>query len=367
MKNLTLIGPHVFLMSACLFLMGCFSAFGQSKKTVSWKQAQRQEETWYGSAEAQRIADNVLLYQHDNGGWYKNIDMAKALSEKVKEELLRARSQKTGTTIDNGATFTQLRYLAKVFQATDDTKYKVAFLRGVDYLLEAQYANGGWPQYYPIRQGYYEHITFNDGAMIGVMGLLKEIAEGKEAYGFVDQDRRERAKEAIDQGLQVILKCQVKIEGKRTIWCAQHDKESYQPAKARAYELPTLSGSESVGILRYLMSIPDPDDELIEAVESAIAWLNDHKIEGIRLVREENPDLPKGYDLKIVEDPNAGPLWARFYDLHTQQPVFVGRDGVKKAALAEIEYERRVGYSYLGNYAEKLLDQNYPEWKSKMK
>ena len=28
-------------------------------------------------------------------------------------------------------------------------KYLNAAKRGIDYLLTAQYANGGWPQYYP--------------------------------------------------------------------------------------------------------------------------------------------------------------------------------------------------------------------------
>jgi len=34
---------------------------------------------------------------------------------------------------------------------------------GVDYLLDAQHDDGGWPQFYPIRKGYSEHITYNDG------------------------------------------------------------------------------------------------------------------------------------------------------------------------------------------------------------
>jgi len=344
---------------------GLMPVFGQSQKHVSWRQAQQQEEAWYGSTEAKRIADNVLLYQHENGGWYKNIDMAEALSKGEKEELISAKSKSMGTTIDNGATFTQLNYLAKVFQATADPVYKAAFLKGIDYLLEAQYPNGGWPQFYPIRKGYYEHITFNDNAMIGVMSLLKEVAEGRKPYDFVDQVRRKRAQEAIDKGLEAILKCQVTIDGKLTVWCAQHDKDTYAPAKARAFELASLSGAESVGIVKFLMEIPNPDHSVANAIESAVKWFQTHAIRGKRIEYKKDEALPKGYDLKVVDDPEAVPLWARFYDLQTQKPIYVGRDGVKRGSLSEIEYERRVGYSYMGKYAENLLEKHFPAWKSK--
>ncbi|AGA77592.1 pectate lyase, PelA/Pel-15E family [Echinicola vietnamensis DSM 17526] len=335
----------------------------QDEEHLSWRAAQRQDQEWFDSKEAQRIADNVLLYQHENGGWYKNIDMASKLSKDEKEKLLEEKNKDLGTTIDNGATISQLEYLAKVYAATQEERYKIAFLSGIDYLLEAQYENGGWPQYYPVRKGYYQHITYNDNAMIGVMRLLRKVAEGEMPYDFVGTKRKKAAKVALDKGLEVILATQVKINGQLTIWCAQHDEVSLAPAKARAYELPSLSGSESVNIVRYLMHLPDPTPEVVTAVESAIAWFENHKIKDKAVQRIKDPSLAKGYDLVVVDQPGASPLWARFYDLDTQQPFYVGRDGIKRTQLKDIEYERRVGYSYLGNYAEGLLEKEYPRWK----
>ncbi|GGF31992.1 pectate lyase [Echinicola rosea] len=335
----------------------------QDEEHMSWRTAQRQDQEWFGSGEAQRIADNVLIYQHENGGWYKNIDMASPLSQSEKEGVRAEKDSDKGTTIDNGATISQLEYLAKVYRATQEEKYKVAFLKGIDYLLEAQYENGGWPQYYPIRKGYYQHITYNDNAMIGVMRLLREVAEGKAPYDLADAKRMAAAKGALDKGLEIILATQVKIDGQLTIWCAQHDEVSLAPAKARAYELPSLSGSESVNIVRYLMQLPDPSPEVVTAVEHAIAWFEDHKIENKSIKKIKDPSLAKGYDLVVVDQPGASPLWARFYDLETQQPIYIGRDGIKRAQLKDIEYERRVGYSYLGNYAKGLLEEEYPRWK----
>lgn len=57
-------------------------------------------------------------------------------------------------TFDNAATTGELRVLARAFQVTSDTRYEKAFLTGFDHILEAQYPNGGWPQYYPLREGY---------------------------------------------------------------------------------------------------------------------------------------------------------------------------------------------------------------------
>ena len=59
----------------------------------------------------------------------------------------------------------------------------------------------------------------------------------------------------------------------------------------------------------------------------------------------------------MVEDPNAPPLWARFYEIGTNRPIYSGRDGVIKYRLAEIEIERRTGYSWVGPYAQGLLDE----------
>ena len=70
-----------------------------------------------------------------------------------------------------------------------------------------------------------------------------------------DQKRAE-ARQAFDRGIQCILKCQIKVGGKRTAWCAQHDEIDFRPRRARSYELPSLSGAESVGIVPSLLMRP---------------------------------------------------------------------------------------------------------------
>jgi len=353
---------YTLKFSFCLFaLVVVSSAQGQ---TIPWRRCLNQQQEFYATEQAIRIADNLLLYQKDSGGWQKNIEMASVLSEQDKTKLRKTKNR-NDSTLDNSATRTQMRYLAMVYQATGIERFEEAFLKGLDYILEAQYDNGGWPQRFPNPTGYSKHITFNDGTMIGVLNLLRDVVEKKPPYTFVDEDRRHRAEKAVQKGIDCILKCQIAVNGKKKAWCAQHDEKTFVPRKARSYELASISGAESVGIVRFLMSIEKPGPEIIEAVQAAVAWFDEAKLEGIRQVRKQDKSKPGSFDKVIVEDASAPPIWARFYDIETNKPIFCSRDGIPKSTLAEISYERRNGYSWLGYYATDLLAKDYPAWQKK--
>ena len=328
---------------------------------VSWKDAMRQPKAWYGSAEAKRIANSLLAFQFKNGAWDKNMDMSVTPALKELDKLKR----EGHTNIDNGATYTQMQYLARVYTAQPEPRFKQAFDRALQYLLEAQYPNGGWPQFYPLRKGYYTHITYNDDAMASVLQLLRSISDRKPEYLFVNDKDRQKAQDALQKGIECILKTQVKVNGKLTVWCAQHDEVTMAPAKARSYELPSLSGSESVGIVEFLMGVTNPSQEIIASIEGAVGWFEAVKIKGIRLERKPVDGSPKGYDLVVVPDAAAPAQWARFYDVATNKPMFCGRDGVVKSTIAEIEYERRNGYRWYVDRPARLLERAYPEWRKR--
>jgi PelA/Pel-15E family pectate lyase len=337
----------------------------QAVGTIAWVDAQNKADEWYSSAEALRIADNVLLYQRDSGGWPKNVDMGKPFDEAERPTLL-AQKKETDSTIDNGATYTQLSFLARVYTKTQQERYRESFLKGLDYLFKAQYPNGGWPQFYPDLSGYYKHITYNDDAMIGVMKLLRDVAARKPNYAFVDETRRDKAASAVEKGIECILKTQVVVNGRRTVWCAQHDEVTLAPAPARKYELVSLSGGESVGIVRFLMSINDPSPAIIDAIDSAIAWFEQTQLKGIKWTEKSDASQPGGIDRVVVQDSKAGPLWARFYEIGSNRPVFVGRDSIVKYSVAEIEHERRVGYAWYVEEPAKLLKDEYPKWRDRI-
>ncbi len=333
-------------------------------QNIQWRDALKQKPEWYATDEALKIADRLLLYQRDTGGWPKNIDMALAVSKAQERKLLEQKTE-TDSTIDNSATYTQLIFLARVFTARNEERHRAAFFKGLDYLLKAQYANGGWPQYYPDLSGYFKHITYNDDAMIGVMRLLRDVAAKEPDFKFVDEERRSKADRAVQKGIECILKTQVVVDGKRTVWCAQHDEVTLAPAPARTYETISLSGGESVGIVRFLMSINKPAPEVIAAIQGAAAWFEAVKLNGIKWVEQREASKPHGFDRVVVKDPSAGPLWARFYEISTNRPIFLGRDGVVKYDVAQIEEERRTGYAWYVDSPRELLSKEYLEWLSK--
>jgi PelA/Pel-15E family pectate lyase len=304
------------------------------------------------------VANTVLGYQNSNGGWPKNIDMTAAPPPNAPT---------LKSTIDNGATTTQIRLLARVYVQRGDERYRDAVFRGIDYLLAAQYANGGWPQIFPLENDYSRHITFNDDAMVRVLELVEDAALRREPLTFVDPARRQRAAAAVDKGVDAILKTQVRIGGNLTAWCAQHDEVTFQPRKARTYEHPSLSGAETVGIVRFLMKRSDPGPQVGAAIEAAVAWLRTAALHGWRVERRSDASKPNGWDRVMVRDPNAPPLWARFYEIGTNRPIFSGRDGVIRYKLDAIEHERRTGYAWVGDWPRTLLEKEYPAWKARLR
>jgi pectinesterase len=332
--------------------------------SLPWKTvATRMGNAWYASDTARQVAATVLFCQQDIGGWPKNKPYHHPLSGAERQAIQKNRSG-IGATIDNGATTTEMKFLANMYTATGDVQYFLAFEKGLNYLLTAQYGNGGWPQYYPLRTGstaYANHITYNDNAMVNVLQLLSDIAEGDASYAKlpITATMQAKAKQAFDKGVECILNTQIKINGKLTVWCAQHDAVTLLPAKARAYELPSFSGQESVGIVQLLMQVKDPSARVIAAVTSAMEWLHQHRITGIRV--ENRPGADGKKNMVVIDDERALPLLARFYDLDTAKPFFTDRDGIKRDSLNQIGTERRNGYSWYNDDLVKLQKQ-YTAW-----
>jgi PelA/Pel-15E family pectate lyase len=311
------------------------------------------------------IAENMLVYQRAVGGWPKavneiKVDYNKPLTD-AEKKYIRADSLHIDATIDNNATMREIRYLVKAYKQTNNQAYLNAAEKGIRYYFIAQDAAGGWPQYYPDSALYRSQITYNDDAMINVMNILQDIVEGKNDFDIVNPSFIPKAKEAVKRGIECILATQIIVNGKLTAWCAQYNKHTLQPEMARKFELVSISGNESVGVVRFLMRIKNPTTRIKQSIMAAVDWFDNVKIEGYKYVDIDAPKEPKGKDRVIL--PEAGStIWARFYEIGTNRPFFSGRDSNKKYAVSEIESERRNGYAWYGTWPEKLLKTEYPEW-----
>lgn len=348
-----------------ILLLYASSINAQTLDKETWKNIIfKSDATWYASEEAKKMAEQVLLYQHENGCWPKNIQMHHQLSETEKATLIASKANLADCTIDNGATTQELYFLSKIYEQNPDERYKISFLQGLNFLLDAQYENGGWPQFYPIKKGYSSHITYNDDAMINVMNFLEEVRDGSPKISIKITDTlKQKIAVSIEKGIDCIIKTQCSQKGVLTSWCAQHDEISLLPANARSFELVSLSGGESAKIVLFLMNVKKPSNKIITAVNSAVEWFEKTKITNLKeeLIYDDKGEI---IDKKMVPSQNEKPIWARFMDLDTNKPFFCDRDGVKKETIEEIGLERRVGYAWYVSSPQKVLEK-YQKWKEK--
>jgi len=317
-------------------------------------------DAWYAGDEARRLADVILSYQTPSGGWSKHT----AYGEGPRKPGMQWTSQsKPGerphyvATFDNRATTEQLYFLAYVWHATQRDDCKAAFLKALDFVLSAQFPNGGWPQGYPLEGAYHDNITFNDDAMTRVLRLLQSIGSGEPYFAFVDAARREKAAAALAAGIRCVLKLQIDRDGKKTVWCAQYDPLTLKPSGARSFEPATLSGAESARVLEFLMSISTPPPEIIAAVEGGLVWFETHKITDIKKTKRDGITT-------YESDPSSTEVyWARFYDLKTDKPVFPGRDGVLYETYEGMAAGKSIGYDYYTTQPGSLLNAGQNKWR----
>jgi PelA/Pel-15E family pectate lyase len=323
----------------------------------------------YADVAIEKIADNVLLYQRENGGWPKNYDITAILTPKQADSLVSTKNI-LNTTFDNSTTFTHVQYLAKAYTILKNEKYKLACLKGIQFILTAQYKNGGWPQYYPLdKKNYSRHITFNDGAYMGIMETLKLMVEKDSNFNFIDKTTLKRIKIAYDKGLDCILKMQIVDNNRLTMWCQQHDDVTLLPTWARAFEPPSICNGESTAIVLFLMNIDHPSKEIIKSVQSAVKWIDDSKIYNTKVITipapvEKSKWATSTEDKIVVTDITAPPIWTRYYELGSNKPLFCDRNSKYLYSLAEVSRERRSGYSWY-TYAPSTVLKKYVKWQNK--
>jgi PelA/Pel-15E family pectate lyase len=331
---------------------------------------------WYASAEARHIAANIISFQTPAGGWGKNMDRSGPVrvpgQSWVPHEILPANAREdivSSTpewryvgTIDNNATFDEMRFLARVqahWPGKDGDAARAAFLKGLAYLLQAQFPNGGWPQVYPLQGGYHDAVTYNDDAMAQVLQLMNEVAKRGAEFAFVPAAQSAMAKASYDRGIAIILATQVQVGGRATGWAQQHDALTLAPVGARNFEPAALSSNESARLLMVLMQQPSPSTQSVAAVHAGIAWLRSAAVRD--KVWTAAADATGIAGKHLADKAGAGPLWARFYDMKTLKPIFGDRDKSIHDDVNEIGLERRNGYSWFGTGPNRAIDL-YESW-----
>jgi PelA/Pel-15E family pectate lyase len=318
---------------------------------------------YYATEEARVVADHVVNWQTPVGGWVKTGDYSR--DRRPEDDHHDAWS---GGTFDNDSTLYELRYLALVqagaaadaSQSARVSAWRACFLRGLDYLFAAQYPNGGFPQVYPLVGWYHDAITFNDDAFVHILQLFEDIADHDAEFAFVSSDRVERAAQGLLRGIQCTLLTQLKdAHGQLTIWAQQLDPLTLQPCAARNFEPIAQCSLESVGLVQFLMTIPQPSPQVVAAIEGAMRWYPAHALHGVVW----NRDVATGNALEPKE--NAPDLWARFYEIGTDRPIFGERDRTIHYNVTELVVERRKGYGWYNSRAT-VLPAAYAAWQKRL-
>lgn len=326
---------------------------------------------WYGTPEARAVADAVVTFQTPAGGWSKNQDrrIARLPGQRFSNDAetmeqnpanFDAPADRFWTfvgTLDNNATWSEMRFLAKVAAhapGPEGDAWRAGVIKGVHYLLNAQYPNGGWPQIWPLEGGFHDSITFNDNAVAQAAMLLRDVAHGTDGFDFVPTELEVRAAEATKKAIDVILAAQVRYGGRVMGWPQQVEPMRLVPTSARNYEPRSVASGETTDILIFLMGEPNPTPEMKAAIRAGIEWLQSTRV------------YDKSFEMtddgrKLIDKPGAGPIWSRNYDIVTGRPIFGDKDQTIHDDVNGISIGRRNGYSWWIASPQQALDA-YAQW-----
>ena len=339
---------------------------------------------WWTGDDALKAARNILTYQLADGGWSKNIDMVS--KPRAPGDLYDADNSNRFpdaedfdkpvdpswhylATLDNDSTWMQIRFVARVTTAllaahrdADAAEFRASVERGIEYLLNAQYPNGGWPQVWPLEGGYHDAITINDDAMLHAVEILHDVAAGAADYAFLPQSLKRRAGPAAQRGIECLLKLQIVENGAKTAWAQQYDALILEPTSARNYEMPSLASDESFPIVDFFMSLPKPAPAEIAAVHAACAWFTKVEVMGYRFGSGNfMADRSNPIGRRLVAASGAGPVWSRYYQIGTDKPIFGDRDKTIHDDVNDLSLERRNGYSWFNTGGVAILN-DYKTW-----
>jgi PelA/Pel-15E family pectate lyase len=333
------------------------------------------------------VADLIVALQNEDGGFQLLPD-----NYEMSQKETGLGSMKDVSSVYNGATTSELKYLAKYITANkpEDSKYQDAFVKGIKYLLTTQRDNGGWSMNPGSGSGFNANIEVGNKAMTEVLTLLSDIAIlNNQDYVFARKAMNvDEIKSAVEKGNDFIVKSQISNNNKKSGWATQYDK-SGNVTMGHTYERESVSSYTTKDVIDYLMTIHNPSQDIKDAVESAYSWLKDVKIADKEQKVVKDTSMNNGFDVYLVDgsgtwasnyvydkatdsyrplysdvDPTrADQKYVNVYELYNLDGNSVGNNKINNKDL--ILYSTRTTVSYYdNNLADELIATGYDEWKS---
>ncbi len=238
-------------------------------------------DAWYATGDdyfhgaASKVADALIAAQHPAGGWNYLHDFDGEADLIDWYETVGANAWRleefqhyTGNaTFDDGGTYEATLFLLRMVEARGEAPYRKGLERALDFVLDSQYPNGGWPQRYPlVSEGplaYSSDITFNDDVALGNIRLLLM------AYRLLGE---QRLLDAALRGMDAVLLLQ--LPAPQPGWALQYTLD-LKPGQGRSYEPAAVSAAATRGNVRALMAFYRLTGQarFIQRVPEAIRWL----------------------------------------------------------------------------------------------
>ena len=261
---------------------------------------------------AEEIADALAMIQTESGGWPSRARLSQPPGPGVASDLDDNRSQST------------IRFFVELVAAGADERHREVMQRGLDFLMEAQYPSGGWPQYYPPAEdqnNYRRYHTINDAT---IPDCMRTLMVAYRAFG--NEDYLDAVIRAADWLLEV------RLPG--AAWAQQYYDDFVSgplipnhPAPARWFEPMAITAGESGSVISILTEVwlETGDERYIEPFDEVVEW----------------------YERSRLEDGR----WARFYALHTNRPLYCTPDRI----ITYSDENLRPGYAWKGAWGDGVI------------
>lgn len=235
------------------------------------------DEAYYAAAE--QAASALIAGQHPAGGWNYIIDFAGEASLRRWYETIGANGWRLeefqhyygNATFDDHVTVECARFLLRLHLEKGDPKSRAAVDKAVNFVLDSQYPNGGWPQRWP-RMGEFSKQGRPD--YTGFITLNDEVAEENIDFLLLvlQQLKDERVRDPIQRGMALIIALQ---QPQPTPGWAMQYTLDLKPATGRTYEPASITPHGTAAAIMQLLTYYQLTGErkYLARIPEALDWL----------------------------------------------------------------------------------------------
>lgn len=218
-------------------------------------------------------------------------------------------------TFDDEATKHCSEFLLRFYLEKHEPEFLAPLERAIDFFVKSQYANGGWPQRYPLMDNhpfkgmadYSSFITINDNVLPENIDFLLQC------YSSLGMSQ---LREPILKAMHLMRDLQQPepLAG----WADQYTPDDLKPAHARSYEPRAVNTGTTINMIYKMIEFYKltGDKSFLEGIPKAIQFLESRQLPGELAQFVRRTPLQEG---EI--------LMPRFIHPETAQPLYVHRKG----------------------------------------